>query len=310
MSKPVIFVDMVNATYAIDKTVRISDITNPKRPHMLDIEIFHGDDGDCGSIRTVRDANRRSGLFIVDMVEQPKTWFAPAHCMIFHALEKLFEGYMTIEYVTNVVGVYRFHVVVGDKNMLDSEQFQTPSTEGFESTLTGIEPADQVRDDRRTLRAEHIREEFNKLSSQIDTLDSVKERLPAVYDTDFRSGIAIAYHYNGLYFYINQVDGEIDQAAVLCTHQGEAVGIFFYENVFVAKRQLSKRSPIDLSVLDAADFSVMLENYSDVADVTGLIAPHRRSGRNRNGRERDSRRGSRDDSPRDHNRRDGNYRGS
>lgn len=290
MSKPVIFIDMANATYAIDKTVRVSDLIDPKRPHMLDIEIMDGDEGDGGCIRTVRDSNRRGGLLIVNLIEQPKTWFASAHCIIYRALEKLFDGYLAIEYVSNQIGVYRFHVVIGNREMLDAKQFQTPSSEGFESTLTGIEPADQVRTDRRMLRATQIREEFDKLAGQIDTLEAVKERLPAVYDTDYRSGIGIAYLYNGLHFYVNLVDGEIDQAAVLCTHYGETVGIFFCENVFITKQQAVKQRSIDVSMIDPADFSEMLENYSAVADATGLIAPHRRGGRGRDTGRRDSRR--------------------
>lgn len=295
MTKPVVFIDMANTTYTIDKAVRISDIVNPNRPHMLDIEIMNGVEVDGGSIRVVRDSNRRSGLLIVELIDQSKTWLAPAHCTIYSALENLFNGYLAIEYVTNLVGVYRFYVILGNKEMLDSSQFQTPSTEGFASTMSGIEPVEQVHTDRQEFRAAQIREEFDKLAEQIETLESVKGRLPAVYDTDYRSGIGIAYLYNGLHFYVNLVDGETDQAAVLCTHYGESVGIFFCENVFITKQQAAKQRSIDVSMIDPADFSEMLENYSAVADATGLIAPHRRGSRGRDTGRRDQRRSHTDD---------------
>lgn len=72
MTKPVVFIDMANTTYTIDKTVRISDIVNPNRPHMLDIEIMDGAEVDGGSIRVVRDSDRRSGLLIVELIDQSK----------------------------------------------------------------------------------------------------------------------------------------------------------------------------------------------------------------------------------------------
>lgn len=300
MIKPVIFIDVDTSTPSVAGDCLPLFLLNASEGY-FDIELHSQTEEQPGKIKIVKNGFG-SGVLLVE-IERPVVWIASFHSIIFEALKRLFRDILVMDYMHNQIGAYHYTSTAGTGLGIATEVFKEPIVQGFGSTLTGIETKDPVHSERLELKADQFRTELGKLSLQIDTLEGVKERLPTVYETDYRAGLGIGYIYGDLHFYVNLVDGEADQAAVLHGFQGEAVGIFFYENVFVTKQQMIKQKDIELSMLSPGDFCEMLENYSDIAEAGAGTVLRRRSTRSRDG-------GSdRDGSRRDRGRREGSHRG-
>lgn len=280
MTKPVVFIDVTTSTYETLGNCQPEALLGARDGYFA-IELQKHAEEQSGKIKVVTNGGGQ-GVLLVE-IERPVVWVATFHTVIFKALERLFQGVLVLGYMPNQIGAYRFTLAPGAAHEIDSDVFKEPITKGFGSTLEGTDSKEQIRADRIAARNEHFRAELKVLSEQIDTLTVVKDRLPTAHETDFRAGVGIGYIYNDLHFYVNVIDGEMDQAATMYGFEGEAVGIFLYGNVFVTKQRARKDNDIDISMLSPADFSTMMENYANLAEVGSCVI----SRRSRGSRDRD-----------------------
>lgn len=297
MTKPVVFIDVNTSTYETLGNCQPGVLLGARDGYFA-IELQNQAQEQPGKIKVVKNGGG-NGVLLVE-IDRPVVWVAAFHCIIFKALERLFQDVLVLDYMPNQIGAYRFTLASGAAHEIDPDVFKEPIAKGFGSTLEGTDSKEQIRADRIAVRNEHFRAELKVLSEQIDTLMAVKDRLPAVHETEFRAGVGIGYVYNDLHFYVNVIDGEMDQAATMFGFEGEIVGIFLYENVFVTKQRARKDNDIDIGMLSPADFSTMMENYANLAEVGSCVV----SRRSRGGRDRD-----RDSGGRGENRRERGYRG-
>lgn len=302
-TKPSIFININESTFELINIKSPSDLVNVG-DEGFNVVMCNGN-AEREAQGNLVFTDEKTAILIVKF-EHLQLWQSEYHKAIYEAFKKLFTGWADINYMMNVVGTYQVilkpeALVAGKAGDLDAEVFAEPSTKGFgvdnpefvqslynggEVKLDVVEEADEEEEPQpqHSPRDKTIRDQMDDLAVRLDTLETVHQHLPEVFNVDDRNDTGpagIAFEYNGLNYLVNVVEGEEDLAAVYKQRDKVLVGIFLHDNVFVTKGHVRKSTMIDASSLRAYDFNAILVNYAELYESYNRVTS-RRSGHRRN----------------------------